>query len=321
MEVNRRNARTWSLLGARGTFGLAMQILAETKDFCIATADLAISSGLKRFRENCPDRLINVGIAEQNLIGIAAGIAAEGETVFATSFAPFIAERCLDQIRMNLGYMHIPVKLIGLSAGFEAGLSGCSHYGMEDAAVMRLMHNITVVTPADCAEIVKTIEAALDYKEPMYIRLTGGRNVPIIYTEDYPFAIGKGILMKEGTDVLIVANGVPVFESLKAAKTLEQAGISATVLNMHTIHPIDDELLISTARGKRMIVTVEEHSICGGLGTAVAEVAAETGNMPRLLRLGMPDAFMKAGKHEYMNSLCGLTADSIAETIQGQLKD
>jgi len=307
------------LLGARGTLGQALQALAEEKDFYVVTADLAISSGLKKFRETYPDRLINAGIAEQSMIGIAAGIAMEGETAFATSFAPFVTERCLDQIRMNLGYMRLPVKLIGLSAGFEQGLSGCSHYGMEDAAVMRLMHNITVVTPADCTEIVKTIEAAADYREPMYIRLTGGRNVPIVYTEDYPFAIGKGIVMKEGTDVLVVANGVPVSESLKAAKALDLEGISAAVINMHTIRPIDDELLISMAKGKKLIVTVEEHSICGGLGTAVAEAAAEAGNMPRLVRLGMPDAFMKAGKHEFMNERCGLTAESIAAAVRKEM--
>ena len=319
MDINKRNVRTWSLLGARGTFGLVMQTLAEKERFYIISADLSISSGLKKFKENYPERLINVGIAEQNLIGVAAGCAMEGETVYATSFAPFITERCLDQIRMNMGYMRLPVKLVGLSSGFEQGLSGCSHYGMEDAAVMRLLHNITVVTPADCAEIVKTIEASLDNHEPMYIRLTGGRNVPILHTEDFPFEIGKGIVMREGADVLIAANGVPVYESLKAAKTLEQEGISTAVINMHTLRPLDEELLITEAIGKKLIVTVEEHGICGGLGTAVSEVLAGKGNMPCLVRLGMPDAFMKAGKHEYMNNKYGLTAGHIAERIEKEL--
>ena len=319
IEINRRNVRTWSLLGARGTFGLAMQTLAAENNFYIVSADLCISSGLSKFREVYPERLINVGIAEQDLIGVAAGITLEKETVFATSFAPFITERCLDQIRMNMGYMKMPMKLIGLSSGFEQGLSGCSHYGMEDAAVMRLMHNITVVTPADCAEIVKTLEASLNYDQPMYIRLTGGRNTPIVYTEEYTFEIGKGIVLKEGNDVLIIANGVPVSESLKAAKALEEAGISAEVINMHTM-PIDKELLSRSIEGKKLIVTVEEHSICGGLGTAVAEALAEEGNTPRLIRFGMPDAFMKAGKHDFMNKKYGLTAETISETIKNAIK-
>ena len=316
MEINRRNIRTWSLLGARGTFGLALQTLAADNDFYIVSADLTISSGLSKFRELYPDRMVNVGIAEQSLIGTAAGMTLENDTVFATSFAPFVTERCLDQIRMNLGYMQLPVKLVGLSAGFEAGLSGCSHYGMEDTASIRLLHSIPVVTPADCAEIVKTLEASLSYNGPLYIRLTGGRNTPIIYKEDYSFEIGKGIVLREGEDVLIIANGVPVFESVKAAGMLENEGISAAVINMHTLNPIDRDLVCRMAAGKKAIITVEEHSICGGLGTAVAEIMAEEGNMPRLVRVGMPDRYMKAGKHEFMMEKYGLKAECIAETVK-----
>ncbi len=320
MEYNKRNARTWSLLGARGTFGLAMQLLAETNDFMIVSADLSISSGLSKFCELYPEKFVNVGIAEQNMIGVAAGIASNGENVFATSFAPFITERCLDQIRMNLGYMKHPVKLVGLSSGFEQGLSGSSHYGLEDAAIMRMMHNITVVTPADCTEIVKTIESAMNYDNPMYIRLTGGRRVPIIYSDDYDFEIGKGILLREGDDVLIVANGMTVYESLKAAEKLEEKGISVAVIDMHTTFPIDDDIIINNVPNKKLIVTIEEHSISGNLGTAVAEILAEKSNMPKLVRIGIPDEFPKAGKHEFMMEKYGLTAQGIESKITELVK-
>lgn len=315
MEYNKRNARTWSLLGARGTFGLAMQLLAETNEYMVVSADLSISSGLSKFCELYPERFVNVGIAEQNMIGVASGIASNGENVFATSFAPFITERCLDQIRMNLGYMKYPVKLIGLSSGFEQGLSGSSHYGLEDAAVMRLMHNITVVTPADCTEIVKVLEKAMNFNEPMYIRLTGGRRVPIVYSEDYDFEIGKGILLKDGNDVLIIANGMTVYESLKAAEKLDEKGISTAVINMHTTNPIDEEIIISQGINKKLIVTVEEHSIVGNLGTAVAELLAENVDMPRLIRMGIPNTFPKAGKHEFMMEKYGLTSHALESKI------
>ena len=320
MEYNKRNARTWSLLGARGTFGLAMQILAENNDFTIVSADLSISSGLSKYCELYPERFINVGIAEQNMIGVAAGIASNGENVFATSFAPFITERCMDQIRMNLGYMRYPVKLIGLSSGFEQGLSGSSHYGLEDAAAIRLMHNITVVTPADCTEIVKVLEKAMSYDNPMYIRLTGGRRVPVVYTEDYDFEIGKGILLKEGKDVLILANGTMVYESIKAAEKLEEHGISASVVDMHTTFPIDEEIIINNGSDKKLIVTVEEHCISGNLGTAVAEVLAEKSGMPKLVRMGISNEFPKAGKHEYMMEKYGLTAQNIESKITEIIK-
>lgn len=319
LEINRRTARTWSLFGARGTFGQTIAELAADNDFYVATADLCESSGLAKFRNEHPDRMVNVGIAEQNLIGVAAGMASDGTPVFATSFAPFITERCLDQIRMNLGYMQANVRLIGLCSGYEQGAAGNSHYGLEDGAVISCIPNIAIVTPADASEIVKVVKESLTYKGPMYIRLTGGRNTPIVYTEEYDFSIGKSITLREGGDLTIFANGVMVAASLKAAKSLAEKGIEAAVVNVHTLKPLDKETVIKYCSSNPFVVSVEEHSIRGGLGTAVSEVIADNGCNTRLLRLGAPDEYTKTGSMKYMLEKNGLTSDMIVEKIMAAI--
>ena len=321
LEINRKNARMLSMLGARGTFGYAINDLAESNDFAVLSADLCESSGLAKFRDNYGSRFFNVGIAEQNLIGVSAGIASEGANVFATSFSPFITCRCLDQIRMNLGYMHMNVKLIGLSSGYEQGSSGYSHYGLEDASVISCIPGITVVTPADCSEIYKCIEAAMSFEGPMYIRLTGGRFTPIVYTEEYDFRIGKAITMKEGTDIAVFACGTPVAAALKAAKVLEKEGISVKVVNVHTLKPFDSETVREVCAVFKNVLTLEEHNIHNGLGTAVAEVIAANGLPGRLTKAGAPDSYeIKAGDYGYMMKKAGLDDESVSETIRNILK-
>lgn len=321
MEINRKNARIWSMMGARGTFGEALFRLAEEKhDFMTLVGDLGKSAGLEKFSETFSDQFLNVGIAEQNLIGIAAGIANEGIPTFAISFAPFITMRCCEQVRMNMGYMDLGVITVGLSAGLEQGVSGNSHYGIEDAAIMRCIPNMTVISPADGIEIVKTVEAALAYKKPVYIRLTGTNNMPIVYTQDYDFQIGKAVSIKDGDDVAIFATGSMVAQAVKVAKQLDEQEIDAAVINIHTIKPIDEEMIKNYANKVKLVVTVEEHSVIGGLGTAVAEVMGSMKHEAALLHLGLPDCFNKGGSYSFMLERYGLTANAIAEQIACQFK-
>lgn len=321
VEINRRNIRTWSMLGARGTFGMAVLELAKEKqDFMVVSADLANSTGLSRFMNSFPNQFLNVGIAEQNMIGVAAGIAKEGILTFAASFAPFITLRSCEQIRMNLGYMNLNVKAVGIGSGIAMGYLGNSHYGIEDVAVMRSVPNLTVINPADGAEIVKTVFACAESEKPMYIRLTGAANQPVVYQEDYEFQIGKAVALREGHDVGIVAAGTMVHESLEAARLLESSGISTAVVNMHTIKPLDTEVLDELFSECELIVTVEEHSIIGGLGSAVTEYKAGlTGTPPQLL-LGLPDRFGKAGEYQYLLEHYGLKGRHIADRIKNKLK-
>jgi transketolase len=316
IEINSKNARQWSRMGSRAVFGQAILSLAELKtNLMVLSADLGSSSGLSRFKNAYPDKFLNVGICEQNMIGVSAGLAKEGFVVFATSFAPFISMRASEQIRMNLGYMNLNVKAVAIGSGVSMSFLGNSHYGIEDASIMRSIPNITVVSPADCVEIVKTVFAAAEFEGPMYIRLTGEVNNPSVYKEDYDFEIGKGITLREGQDITIITNGTMVFESLEAAKILEIKGISATVVNMHTIKPIDTSAIDKAVKSTKLIVTVEEHSIIGGLGGAVAEYKTTLKNAPPQLIMGLPDKFGKVGDHRYLLEKYGLIGANIAEKI------
>ncbi len=320
LEINSRNARQWSRLGSRATFGTAILDVAETHpDLMVLSADLGNSSGLDRFIRAYPEQFLNTGIAEQNMVGIAAGLAKEGFNVFATSFAPFISMRGGEQVRMNLGYMHLNVKAVAIGSGIAMGLLGNSHYGLEDLAVMRTIPGLTVVSPADCSEIVKTVQAAADFDGPMYIRLTGGPDNPVVYAEDYDFQFGKAVSLREGAEVTLVATGTMVAQSLKAAEILAEAGILAGVLNMHTIKPLDGEALLQAVAKSGRLVSVEEHTMIGGLGSALAEHLAATGTLVPHLMIGLPDKYVKAGQYGWMLEQLGLTGAAIAERVRSFL--
>lgn len=320
LEINPSNARQWSRLGSRGVFGQAiLDIAPSLPNLMVLSADLGNSSGLDRFKKAHPDQYLNVGIAEQNMIGVAAGLAKEDFIVFATSFAPFIAMRASEQIRMNLGYMDLNVKAVAIGSGVSMAYLGNSHYGIEDVAVMRSIPNMTVVCPADCAEIIKVVSAAAAFKGPMYIRLTGAANNPVVYEQDYQFEIGQSICMQEGSDITIIANGTMVYESLEAAKILKTYGISAGVINMHTVKPLDIEA-INQAMQSKLIVTVEEHSVIGGLGAAVAEYKTTLDSAPPQLILGLPDKFGKTADYRYLLEYYGLVAEKIAQSILHKMR-
>ena len=320
IEVNKRNIRTWSLLGPSGAHGTAAMELAETiPNVLMLTADLCFFSGLERFRAAYPDRLYNFGIAEQNLIGAAAGLAKEGFVPFANTYASFCASRCADQVRVNMSYMRLPIKLVGLTAGYAAGILGATHMSVEDLALMRALPNITVISPADCTEIIKAVIAAASTPDPTYIRLTGPMNTPIVYMEDYPFEIGKAIKLNEGQDVCIIATGSMVYHGKQAAKKLEEKGVSCTVLNMHTIKPIDVDAIMEANEKHKLIVTAEEHSVIGGLYGAVAETLAREGAHRPIIPIGINDLFVNSGSYSYQMAESGLTADIIADKVLAKI--
>lgn len=321
IEVTKGKARLWSRLGARATFGQAVLEMARQRDdFYAVSADLCQSSGLVKFREEFPDRFINAGIAEQNMIGIAAGLAKDGTNVFATSFAPFVTMRACEQVRMNMGYMQLNIKAVGLGSGLVMAQLGNSHYGIEDASVMRSVPGMTVVEPCDGAEIMKAVEALCDYGKPAYLRLTGGPGLPVVYDGDFDFRIGKAVKLREGKDVAIIAAGTMVHYALEAAELLEGEGISAAVTDMHTIKPLDTEA-VDGEMDKKLIVTIEEASVVGGLGSAVAEHLAIKRNRPPQLMLGIKDCFPHAGSYQYLLEQCGLTGGQIAVDIGKALSE
>jgi transketolase len=308
------------MLGSRGTFGVAMfDAAARANNLMVLTADLAITSGLERFRSTHSDKFLNVGIAEQNMIGIAAGLAKEGYNVFATTFANFAAMRAYEPLRIHLGYMRFNVKVIGLASGLAMGQFGNTHYGIEDLALMRAVPGLTVLAPADGAEIVKTVDALVNHEGPVYVRLTGAMNNPIVYKENYDFAIGKAVKLNEGTDIAIFACGTMVHESLVASKKLAERGISAAVVNMHTLKPLDMNAVDQACAYAKLLVTVEEHSIIGGLGGAIAEYTARSGGAPRQMFIGLPDSFGKNDNYKYLLHKYGLTGNQIADKISAFL--
>lgn len=316
LKVNPINAKVWSKLGSRGSFGLAMHDLgASIDELILVTADLGVLTGLTRYMDSYPEKFINTGIAEQNMIGIAAGMAKEGHNVFATTYATFITMRSYEQVRLNLAYMGLNVTLVGSGSGLIMGLSGNSHYGIEDLSLMRSLPGMIVLSPADGAEVIKSVYAAAAYHGPVYIRLTGGVNNPVVYNEEYDFEIGKSIVLKKGKDLTIFATGTMVYHALIAASILEEQSIYASVVNMHTIKPLDLDAVNQACQEAKLIVTVEEHGIIGGLGSAVAEYKSTLSASPRQLFIGIPDRFGKMGDYPYLLEKYGLTGRQIALKI------
>lgn len=317
LEINATTVRQWSRVGPRGMYGQAiLDVATRHEQVVVLSADLGNSSGLDRFKNSFPDRFINVGVAEQNLIGVAAGVAREGFVPFASSFAPFISMRASEQMRMNLGYMNLNVKAVGIGSGLAMGFLGNSHFGLEDVAVLRSIPGITIVSPADCAEVVKTVRAAVDLEGPMYIRLTGSVNCPIVNTQEYDFEVGKAIALRGGSEVALIATGSMVAVSLAAATELERRGLSAAVYNFHTVKPLDIDTLQGICDKYSNIVTVEEHARIGGLGSAVAETTAAWGNRPRHLIVGLPDAWGETGDYTYLLEHHGLTTSHLTTQVE-----
>ena len=297
----------------REGFGAALAELGEKYDFLVLDADLAAATKTGMFKKKFPDRFFDCGIAEGNMMGVAAGLAATGKKVFAASFAMFSAGRSYEQIRNSIGYPHLNVNIVGTHASITVGEDGATHQCNEDLALMRNIPGMTVICPADATEAFAAVEAVLNHDGPCYLRF-GRYPVPNLTPEllpDYKFEIGKGIVYREGSDVTIVANGYMVHLALEAADILKSEGISAEVINIHTFKPFDAELVVASAKKTGAIVTAEEHSIKGGLGSAACEAVCERYPVP-VLRVGVEDKFGRSGQVPELLELYGLTAENIA---------
>ena len=306
-------------IATRESYGNALAELgAQYKDLVVLDADLAGATKTGVFKKAFPDRHIDCGIAEGNMMTVAAGLAAAGKVPFASTFAMFAAGRAFEQVRNSIGYPHLNVKIGATHAGISVGEDGASHQCNEDIALMRTIPGMTVINPADDVEAKAAVKAAIEYEGPVYLRF-GRLAVPVINDPaSYRFEIGKGITMREGKDVTIIATGLEVSESLEAAKLLEADGISAEVINIHTIKPLDTELVVAAAKKTGKVVTVEEHSIIGGLGGAVAEVLAEQAPT-KMLRIGVNDTFGESGPAKALIEKYGLDAKSNYEKVKGWL--
>ena len=298
----------------RVAYGEALVKLGKVnKDVVVLEADLSKSTMTAYFKKEFPERHINVGIAEADMTGTAAGIATTGKIPFASTFAHFAAGRAFDQIRNSVAYPQLNVKICPTHAGVSLGEDGGSHQSVEDMALMRAIPGMVVLSPADAVETEKMVFAAAEYEGPVYVRL-GRLNIPVLFDENYKFEIGKAATLKEGNDVAILATGLMVSEALEAAKLLEEKGVKARVVNVSTIKPLDTETVLKAAKECKFIVTSEEHSVIGGLGSAVSEYLSEV-HPAKVLKHGIYDEFGQSADGETMLTNYGLRAKDIVEIV------
>ncbi len=298
-------------IATRESYGNALAELGDKyENLYVFDADLAAATKTGIFKKKFPDRFFDCGIAESNMMGVAAGMAATGKIPFVSTFAMFAAGRAFEQVRNSIGYPHLNVKIGATHAGISVGEDGATHQCNEDIALMRTIPGMTVIIPADDVEAKAAVEAAINYEGPVYMRF-GRLAVPVFNDPDtYKFEIGKGIKLRDGNDITIVATGLMVYEAIEAAKTLAQQGIEATVINIHTIKPIDKDIIIEAAKKTGLVLTVEEHSVIGGLGEAVCDVLCE--NYPtKVVKIGVNDEFGHSGPAVELLKQYGLCAENI----------
>lgn len=306
-------------LATREGYGNALVEFADQYDFVVLDADLAEATKTVKFKKAHPERFFDCGIAEGNMMSVAAGIASTGKTVFASSFAMFASGRAFEQVRNSIGYPHLNVKIGATHAGITVGEDGATHQCNEDIALMRTIPGMTIVNPSDAVEAREAVRAALQTKGPFYLRF-GRYAVPVINERsDYKFELGKGVQLSDGKDVTIVATGIMVAMALEAKEMLAAEGISARVINIHTIKPIDKDILIRAAKETGAIVSAEEHNVIGGLGSAVAEVLAENCPVP-MQRVGVMDTYGHSGTVPALLEKYGLTPARIAEAAKKVIK-
>lgn len=302
----------------RNYYGKALARLAkERDDVVVLDADLAGSTKTSEFKKVAPERFVEVGIAEQDMIGVASGLAASGKTVFASTFAVFATGRCWEQIRLAVAYPKQNVKIVSTHCGISVGEDGASHQALEDIAIMRAIPNMVVISPADAHQAYAATMAIAEERGPCYMRL-GRADFPLIYPEDVKFEIGRADVLREGSDVTLIGTGQMVSYCLDAAKALSEEGISAEVINISTIKPLDADAVIGSVKKTGCAVTAEEHSIIGGLGSAVAEAISESCPVP-LVRVGTKDTFGESGKAEMLMEKYGLTAKDIVKAAKDSI--
>ncbi|MFH1577258.1 MAG: transketolase family protein [Candidatus Margulisiibacteriota bacterium] len=307
-------------LATRDVYGKTLvEIGRENPNIVVLDADLACSTKTSIFAKEFPERFFDMGVAEQDMISTAAGLAACGKTVFASTFAVFGAGRAWDQVRMSMAYTRLNVKLVVTHGGITTGEDGASHQANEDIAIMRVLPNMTVIVPADGVETARVIREAAKFYGPMYIRLSRLKT-PVLYEDEKSdFKIGKGVTMRNGNDVTVFACGLMVSQALEAAEELQKKGVDCRVVNLHTIKPIDKQLIIKCAEETGAVVTAEEHSILGGLGGAVAEVLVENACVP-MARVGVKDMFGESGQPAELLVKYGLTPNDIIAAVRNVLK-
>ena len=303
-------------IATRDSYGQSLvELGAEHEEIVVLDADLAAATKTGMFKKAYPDRFIDCGIAESNMMGVAAGLAASGMVPFASSFAMFAAGRAYEQVRNSIGYPHLNVKIGATHAGISVGEDGATHQCNEDIALMRSIPGMVVINPSDDVEARAAVRAAYEHEGPVYLRF-GRLAVPVINDRpDYKFELGKGVVLREGKDVTIIASGLPVNNCLEAAEKLAADGIDAKVINIHTIKPLDEELVVSAARETGKVVTVEEHSVIGGIGSAVCDVLSEKAPT-KVMKIGINDTFGESGPALELIKKYGLDAESIYEKIK-----
>lgn len=307
------------MIATRDAYGKALvEFGAKYDNLVVLDADLAAATKTEMFKKAYPDRFFDCGIAENNMIGVASGLALSGKIPFASSFAMFAAGRSFEQVRNSVGYPNTNVKIGATHGGITVGEDGATHQCLEDFALMRAIPGMTVICPADASEARLAVQAAIEYNGPVYLRF-GRMAVPVLYDDTYAFSIGKGSRLVEGNDVSLIANGVEVEQALVAAELLKADGIHASVVNMATIKPLDQEMVLEEAKRCGCIVTCEEHSVIGGLGAAVCEFLSETMPTP-VLRVGTNDCYGRSGSAKVLLSMFGLDAAAICEKAKAAMQ-
>lgn len=314
--MDNMNARVVSRLGQAGSvFGVALpEYMSKHGGVKVVSADMSRPAGLDRFKNQYPNDFYNTGIAEQNMLGVAAGLASEGYTTVVEAQACFLSMRSFEQVRQYMGYMQFPIICVGINSGFSLTFFGNSHYAIEDLAIMRAIPNVTVLSASDASMAVALFEKALDMHAPVYLRLAGGLNSPFVYNAQPDVRIGGSNVLREGKDVVLLATGSMVHNVLQAAELLSQQGVETKVVDIYSLKPIDKEQIESAIKSK-LVVTIEEHNIIGGLGGAVAELLAGMGSNTKLLRLGVKDQFATVGDYTYLLAQYRLTPGQIAGDI------
>ena len=317
MKIDSKQIIQLTRLGTRKAFGSIMCDLAESnKDIIVIAADVSSSAGLTEFKNKFPNQFLNVGIAEQNMVGIASGLAKEGANVFITSFASFASMRGYEAIVNLVGYMNLNVKIVGLGSGFSLGVQGNTHYALEDIAIMRAIPNMKIFAPADCAEEVKILDYLSDHSGPAYVRLTGIDGTPGVHKEDYEYKPGELEEIRSGEDIAIIASGCVVNECVRASRALAKDNISAAVFNAHTLKPFDTLKCREIAKRYKKIVSVEEHNVIGGLGSIIADEISCLSSHASLKKIGINDEFIvDVGDYAGLLKRSGLGATELKNTI------
>lgn len=313
------NFKLMSMAGQGGSvFGISLiELMNHRNDLMVLSSDMSTPAGLDKFKTAFSDHFMNMGIAEQNMIGTAAGLAEEGYKPICVAQACFLTMRGFEQVRQYCGYMQIPMVLVGIGSGVSLQYMGNTHYSIEDLAVMRTISGMEVIAPCDSYEAVMAFEYAVNSKHPVYIRLFGGTAIPAVFNEEKDFICGKAIKMREGGDVQIIATGSMVGNAMKVAEELSAEGVEAEIVDMHTLKPLDADAIDFD---KKIIVTIEEHNIINGLGSAVADALSQHPAHPKLLKLGVNDRYVPVGSYKYLLQQSGLDTESIKNEIINNLK-